>query len=160
MRSGPAKTLPALTKKLVSILHFARFGSAELFASLHLHGGLFVKTEKKKTALYLLLNTVILIALYYAIPTWTHFMYLPHIYILAGAGLGLYYVIYNRGFVGKNATPESLPDSMSPLEKQKYIEESRERMQKSKWVLTLLLPIIVTILIDMLYIFFISEWFV
>ena len=33
-------------------------------------------------------------------------------------------------------------------------------MQKSKWVLTLLLPIIVTILIDMLYIFFISEWFV
>ena len=119
-----------------------------------------MKTEKKKTALYLLLNTVILIALYYAIPTWTHFMYLPHIYILAGAGLGLYYVIYNRGFVGKNATPETLPDSMSPLEKQKYIEESRERMQKSKWVLTLLLPIIVTILIDMLYIFFISEWFV
>ena len=119
-----------------------------------------MKPENKKLAICLLINTAVLIALYYAIPAWTHFMYLPHIYLVAGTGLGLYYVIYNRGFVGKNATPDSLPNTMSPVQKQQYIEESRERMQKSKWALTILLPIIVTILIDMLYVFFISEWFV
>ena len=75
------------------------------------------------------------------------------IYLAAGVGLGLYYVIYNRGFVGKNATPDVLPDTMSPAEKQAFLDDSKARLQKSRWVLTLLIPIILTFAADMIYLF-------
>lgn len=112
-----------------------------------------MKPESKKLMLYLLANTVLMMALYFAIPALTHFSYMPLIYLLAGAGLGIYYVIYNRGFAGKGATPDQLPDTMTLVEKQKFIDDSRERMKKSRWVLTVLLPIILTFLADMIYLF-------
>lgn len=112
-----------------------------------------MKPESKKLMLYLLANTVLMIALYFAIPALTRFPYMPHIYLAAGAGLGIYYVVYNRGFSGKGITPDQLPDTMSLAEKQKFIDDSRERMQKSRWVLTVLIPILVTYMIDMMYLF-------
>ena len=112
-----------------------------------------MKSETKKLMLCLVANTVLMIALYFAIPALTRFPYMPQIYLAAGAGLGIYYVIYNRGFAGKGITPEQLPDTMSLAEKQKFIEDSQERMQKSRWVLTLLVPILFTYMIDMLYLF-------
>ncbi len=112
-----------------------------------------MKPETKKLMLCLLANTVLLIAFYYAVPALTKFPYMPMIYLLAGAGLGIYYVVYNRGFAGKGVTPDQLPDTMTPAEKQKFIDDSRERMQKSRWVLTVLIPILVTYMIDMFYLF-------
>ena len=112
-----------------------------------------MKPESKKLMIRLLVNSAVLIALYFAIPTLTHFSYMPLIYLLAGAGFGIYYVIYNRGFSGKGITLDQLPDTMTLAEKQKFIDDSRERMQKSRWVLTILLPIILTFLADMIYLF-------
>ena len=112
-----------------------------------------MKTESKKVMLYLLANTALLIALYYAIPALTRFSYMPQIYLMVGAVLGIYYVVYNRGFAGKGVTPDQLPDTMTLEEKQKFIDDSRERMQKSRWVLTVLIPILVTYMIDMFYLF-------
>ena len=114
-----------------------------------------MKPDGKKLMLYLLTNTVLLAGLYYLIPYLTKgkFEYMPHIYIVLGAVLALYYVIYNRGFVGKNTTPDMLPGNMSSVEKQRFLDESRERQKKSRWVLTLLIPIIVTFFIDVIYLF-------
>lgn len=114
-----------------------------------------MKPEAKKTLLFLLANTLILLVLYFWIPAQFHFAYMPHIYLLAGAVLALYYVIYNRGFTGRNVTPEMLPPTMSPVEKQKFIDESRERMQKSKWVLTVLIPLLIVFFVDMIILFII-----
>ncbi|MBQ7346772.1 MAG: hypothetical protein IJW55_02350 [Clostridia bacterium] len=112
-----------------------------------------ITSETKKLLIYLLINSVILIVLYYWIPSMVDFGYMPAIYLVAGVGLTLYYVIYNRGFVAKNATPEMLPNHMSPIEKQKLIEDAKLREHKSRWVLTLLVPIILTFLADMVYLF-------
>lgn len=112
-----------------------------------------MKSETKKLMLCLVANTVLMIALYFAIPALTRFPYMPQIYLAAGAGLGIYYVIYNRGFAGKGITPEQLPETMSLAEKQKFIEDSQARLHKSRWVLTLLVPILFTYMIDMLYLF-------
>ena len=79
-----------------------------------------MKTESKKVMLYLLANTALLIALYYAIPALTRFSYMPQIYLMVGAVLGIYYVVYNRGFAGKGVTPDQLPDTMTLEEKQKF----------------------------------------
>ena len=110
-----------------------------------------MKPEAKKLALTLLLNSVLLIALYFLIAR--VFPYVWLLYLAAGAGLGFYYVIYNKGFAGKGITPDMLPDTMSLADKQAFIEDSRNRLQRSKWVLTLLLPILFTFAIDMLYLF-------
>ncbi|MBQ9132299.1 MAG: hypothetical protein IJX62_07505 [Clostridia bacterium] len=108
--------------------------------------------EKKRLAWHLLLNTVILTVLYFVLQRAN--IPVHYVYVGAGAVLGLFYVIYNRGFVGKNATPEMLPDTMTPEEKQSFIRESRERMQRTQWVLTLLIPVTVAVLLDFVYLFF------
>lgn len=107
--------------------------------------------EKKRLAKYLALNTVMMVALYFLLQK----IGFPIHYVYVGLGgvLGLYYVIYNRGFAGKDATPDMLPSTMTYEEKLDFIEKSKQRMRKSQWVLTLLLPIIVALMLDMLYLF-------
>lgn len=121
-----------------------------------------MKLDTKKTLLLLLANTVILMLLYFWIPSQFRFGYLPMIYFAVGAGLALYYVIYNRGFAGKNITPDMLPDTMTLAEKQAFIDDSRERQSKSKWVLTILIPLVLVFAVDMVYLFVLplfSGWF-
>lgn len=107
-----------------------------------------MKPDAKKLLIQLVINLIIIVPLYFVIATYVQFPYIHYIYLAAGAGLAFYYVIYNRGFVGKNATPESLPDSMSAAEKQEFLEDCRRRRRDSRWVLTLLIPIILTFLAD------------
>ena len=110
-----------------------------------------VSPEKKILAKYLALNTVMMVVLYFLVQR----IGFPIHYVYVGLGviLGLFYVIYNRGFAGKDATPDMLPDTMSYEEKLEFIEQSKQRMRKTQWVLTLLLPIIVALMLDMLYLF-------
>ena len=67
------------------------------------------------------------------------------------------YFIYNRGFVGRNTTPDMLPDTMSLAEKEAFLADCRARNEKSKWVLTILIPIILTFLAEMVYLFLIPQ---
>ncbi len=107
-----------------------------------------MKPDAKKLLIQLVVNSLIIVPLYFVIATNVQFPYLHYIYLLAGAALALYYVIYNRGFVGKNATLESLPNSMSTAEKQEFLEDCRLRQKNSRWVLTFLIPIVLTFLAD------------
>lgn len=111
-----------------------------------------MKPEGKKLAIHLLINSIILVALYFIVAQ--KFPYIWVIYLAAGAGLGLYYVVYNKGFSGKGVTPDMLPNTMSLAEKQAFIEDSAKRLKSSRWVLTLLIPILLTFMIDMIYLFF------
>lgn len=110
-----------------------------------------MKPEKKKLALRLLLHTVILAVIYFLLAAKGLPVHL--VYVGAGAVLALVYVIYNRGFVWKNATEETLPDSMTLEEKRALLEDSRTRASRSEWMLTLILPMIVTLLLDYAYLF-------
>lgn len=102
---------------------------------------------------YLLLNSVALIAIYFLLTEHFKLLFIPYVYLGAGAVLGLAYVIYNRGFVGKNATPDMLPDDM-PLENKKaFLEDCRRRLHKSRWMLTVILPIAFAIGADLIYLF-------
>jgi flagellar basal body-associated protein FliL len=103
--------------------------------------------------LLLVLNTVALMAIYFFLAQ-KEFPYTHYIYIGAGVLLGFGYLLYNRGFSGKGVTPDMLPDTMSIEEKNAFIEKSAARAQKSKWVLTVLFPIIITLAVDMIYLFF------
>lgn len=116
-----------------------------------------MKTDRKKLMLRLLLHSVILIVLYFWVAEKLQFPYIMFIYLAVGAVLGIYYLIYNRGFVGRNTTPDMLPDTMSLAEKEAFLADCRARNEKSKWVLTILIPIILTFLAEMVYLFLIPQ---
>ena len=118
-----------------------------------------MKPQAKTMMLRLLANTVILMVIYFWLPSQFEFSYMPMIYLGVGAVLLLYYVIYNQGFAGKNATLDMLPDTMTLEEKQAYLARCRERMEKSKWVLTVLIPILLVFAVDMIYLFIIPMLF-
>ena len=112
-----------------------------------------MKSENKKMMGYLLANSVALITLYFLLTEQFKLFFIPYIYLGAGAVLGLAYVIYNRGFVGKNATPDMLPDDMPLENKHAFLEDCRQRLHKSRWMLTLILPIVLALGADMIYLF-------
>ncbi len=108
--------------------------------------------KKKQLALLLLCNTALIVALYFVLASLGIWFIMP-IYILAAAILGMIFIIYNRGFSAKGATPDQLPDSMSREEKRAYLDAAADRLERSKWMLTLLLPILVAIACDMIYLY-------
>ena len=114
-----------------------------------------MKTVSKdaKLLLVLLLGNSILLTAVYFVCVHFGFDYILPIYCVIGAALGLGFVIYNRGFAGKGVTPEMLPDTMSYVEKCAFIEDSKTRLHKSRWMLTLIFPIILAIAIDMMILY-------
>ena len=111
-----------------------------------------MKTENKHLLLLLLLllNSVLLVSAYYVLaPVFP--IYIP--YLCAGAVMGFAFIIYNRGLVGKDITPDQLPDTMSPVEKQQFINDCKSRLKRSRWMLTIIFPIILTFAIDMMVLF-------
>ena len=102
--------------------------------------------------LWLLVNSIALVTLYFLLVHFG-FDYVLPIYCAIGIVLGLGFFIYNRGFSWKGITPEMLPDTMSYVEKCAFIEDGKERLRKSRWMLTVIFPIILAIAIDMMILF-------
>lgn len=111
-----------------------------------------MKPEKKKLALRLLLHTVILAVIYFLLANRGVPMHI--LYIGLGAILALIYIIYNRGLAWKNATEDMLPESMTHEEKQAFLKKNNDRLHASEWMLTVVFPIIVTLILDYAYLFF------
>lgn len=107
-----------------------------------------MKSASKKLLFQLILHTALIVPIYFLIAERLEFPYIHYIYLLAGTVLLFYYVIYNRGFVAKNATIESLPNTMTDEEKRAFIEDGKARQTKSRWVLTIFIPIVITFLAD------------
>lgn len=116
--------------------------------------------EKKVLMARLLVNCVAMLIIYFVVAIRFQFGYIFHIYVALGIVLGLSYVIYNKGFSAKDVTPDMLPDTMSQDEKQAFIEDGKLRLRRSRWMLTLLIPIILTIACDMFYLFVIEGFLV
>ena len=70
--------------------------------------------------------------------------------------LGLSYVIYNRGFSRNGITKDMLPKSWSEEKKQEFVDSAKERLRASKWILTLLIPFIITFALYAFELFFID----
>ncbi len=116
-----------------------------------------MKPENRSLLLLLFANSAVLMSVYFVTASRGFPIY--YIYLAAGAVLGLAYVIYNKGFSGKNVTPEMLPDTMTLEEKEAFLEDSRRRLRASRWMLTLILPIILTFAADLFYLFVLEGWF-
>jgi 4-hydroxybenzoate polyprenyltransferase len=120
-----------------------------------------LKPEFNKNLLMLAVNTVILMVIYFYIPQQFEFPYIPHIYLAVGGILAITYIAYNRG-ITKRLTPDMLSDEIPFEQRERFAQESNSRLERSKWMLTLLIPILVVFAVDMVYLFVVplfSGWF-
>ena len=74
-------------------------------------------------------------------------------YFLVFAVLLVTYIAYNRGFVNKDVTAEMLPADWSEEKKQTFLENEKLRVQKSRWMLTIIIPFIIVFMCEALYLF-------
>ena len=74
-------------------------------------------------------------------------------YWLAFGGFLIGYIAYNRAFSRKNMTVDMLPDDWSEEKKNEYINDGIRRAENSKWMLSVIIPLLVTIAADAIYLF-------
>lgn len=115
-----------------------------------------ISPEAKKNAALLIGNSLILTVIYFGTmglnePLLSIIVTLG--YWLAFAGFSIAYVIYNHGFTRKNITPEMLPDSWDDEKKTEYIESGKKRQQGSRWMLSVIIPIMIPIALDAISLF-------
>lgn len=75
------------------------------------------------------------------------------IYAVLLLGFVSAYLIYNRFLYRKGITPDQLPDSMTDEQKQAFIEDGNRRLEKSKWMMLIILPLVLVFLIDAVQLF-------
>ncbi|MBR5322931.1 MAG: hypothetical protein IKU48_05245 [Clostridia bacterium] len=75
-------------------------------------------------------------------------------YVIATTILSAVFIIMNRGVSNDIPTKEQLRDDMSDEEKEKFITDLIESKRKAKKILLVLIPLIFTLLFDMVYLFF------
>ena len=112
--------------------------------------------KTKKLVLSLVLNTLLLMLVYYGamglnIPLLSFIV--MYGYMTVFGGFLIAYIAYNRAFTRKGVKKEMLPDSWSEEKKQEYISDGIRRAEKSKWMLSVIIPFLFTILADTLYLF-------
>lgn len=106
----------------------------------------------KKRLWITLVNTIVIFALYYILIALIHSVFwikvLMAAYVLIPAVLLIIYFVYNQGFVYKGVTPEMLPDTLSIEQKNAVLARAEARRQSSLWLLTFLIPFLVTLICE------------
>ncbi len=115
-----------------------------------------MKKGHGKVLVLTLVNTVVLSVVYFILAK-MEFPLTHYIYVGVGACLAIWYVVYNRGFSGWGITMDMLPPEMPPDEKIAFLNDSKHRKQNSKWILTVLFPILIVIVLDLVYLFCFPE---
>ena len=117
--------------------------------------------KTRQLAISLAINSIILLFVYYGamglnvpvlsiIVTWG--------YMLIFGGFLVAYIAYNRAFTRKEMTLEMLPDDWSMEKKQEYLNDGRRRMEKSRWMLSVIIPFLVVFMAEALYLFVWTGW--
>lgn len=116
-----------------------------------------ISPEKLRLFWQMVFNCVAFPVIYFLVAT--KFPYVFYVYVAVALIFGSIYVLYNRGFAAKGITPEMLPDTMSASQKEKFIEDAKLRLRKSRWMLLILFPTVFTVGCDMFYLFVIEGLF-
>lgn len=106
----------------------------------------------KKHIIMLFVNTAVLLLAYLISVRFFPFVTLI-VYTAVSAVVCFSYVIYNRGFTRKDLKPEDLPDAWSEEQKKEYIEDGKKRLERSKWMLTVIIPLIIIYAYELIDIF-------
>ena len=79
-------------------------------------------------------------------------------YLVLLLGFTLAYLIYNRFFYRQGITHEQLPEDWSAEKKIAFLDDAKKRLERSKWMITVIFPLVVTFLIDAVDLFIIDTF--
>ncbi len=102
----------------------------------------------------LLFYRVMLLSQYFPIVMWSYMIILTVLIVV--------YIVYNRGFSRKGVTEDMLPEDWDIERKQSFVQSGKDRMERSKWMLMLIIAFLVTLLADAIELFvvpMVSNWF-
>lgn len=115
-----------------------------------------------KLALIIVINTIIIFGFYRLMLNFFYFEIVMGVYLVITAVFVFAYFIYNRGMTRRHITLEMLPEEWSDEQKVAYIASGEERLRKSKWMLTVIFPLILTFMFDFIELYWgdmFSRWF-
>ena len=104
-----------------------------------------------KKALLLLLSLAFFFSAY-QIALMYYQGWILHVYCISAGLLAVLYLVLNRGML---SVPDaaSLPDEWDAAQKKAFLHDVRERRRRSSVILYFLIPLILTVLYDMIYLF-------
>ena len=115
-----------------------------------------ISSDTKKRAAILIANTALLTFIYFGAMALNEpilSMIVTFCFFGGFGGFLVAYLIYNRGFTRKDITVEMLPDHWSSEKKAKFIADGKTRQEKSKWVLSWIISLMIPIALDAIYLF-------
>ncbi|MBR7184600.1 MAG: hypothetical protein IKD37_03225 [Clostridia bacterium] len=104
-------------------------------------------------------NTVILFTLYRVLVAQNYFIYVFPVYGAALLGLLVGYLIYNRGLIARSLTREQLPADWPEAKKDAFFADAEARIERSKWMLTLIFPLCLTLGYEIIDVMLLEVWF-
>ena len=112
-----------------------------------------------KRALILVLTTIVSMGIYFLLTSTSLWKVAVLAYIVIASVLIIAYFIINRAFTGSGVTYEMLPDTMTHKEKEEYLADVADRERRSRPMLMVIFPIIVTLLVDLFRLFVLDGFF-
>ena len=122
--------------------------------------------QSVKYLIILALNTVLFFAVYRTLLFYTELTQRPFasfvVFVLYGVLLVAFvlaYLIYNRFLYRKGISIEQLPEDWSAEKKCEFLADGERRLERSKWMITIIFPLLFTFLIDTLDLFILEPFF-
>lgn len=107
-----------------------------------------------KRAITLVLSTAFAMGLYFVLMNVYSLWKIVVIgYVAIASVLIIVYFIINRAFTGSGVTYEMLPDTMTHDEKEEYLADVAERERRSRPLLMVIFPVVITLLVDLFRLF-------
>lgn len=129
------------------------------------------RPEAARERVLVLVLTLVLMILYFSVQRMADDGTLPRavgkavmiIYMVSFGGLLVSYLVYNRAFINKDVTIDMLPEDWPEEKKQAFVDGNRQRAERSRWLLLLLIPFIFVFMAEALYLFLwldnVETWF-
>ena len=112
-----------------------------------------------KRALTHAITTIVSMGIYFFLTSTPLWKVAVLAYIVIASVLIIAYFIINRAFTGSGVTYEMLPDTMTHKEKEEYLADVADRERRSRPMLMVIFPIIVTLLVDLFRLFVLDGFF-
>ena len=106
-----------------------------------------------RRALKLVLSTIVAMGIYFYLSSTSLWKIAVIAYVAIASVLIIAYFIVNRAFTGSGVTYEMLPDTMTQKEKEEYLADVADRERRSRPMLMVIFPVIITLLVDLFRLF-------
>ena len=107
-----------------------------------------------RLVLLVLCNTVLFFGIYayFVMARGVNWLFWVYLGALLASALG--YVLYNRAFSDASCTYETLPADWSHEKRTDFLAKRDARKARSKWLLVFIFPLSLTLMFDVIYLFF------